>query len=515
MTSAHDRIDAPSLWGHIVTRAAATPAATLAVDETGRSITFGDYLAACEKAAAGLAELGVGEGTAVSWQLPTWIESLVLVGALCRLGAQQNPLLHIYRDREVGFALQQTQAKLMVVPSTWRNFDFADMARRLAPAGCSVLVVDRQLPQGAPSSLPDVPVSDGNQMRWVFYTSGTTADPKGAKHTDRTIRAAAMGMVDPLDVTSSDRSALVFPFTHIGGICWLYAALITGCELVIDEGFGPATVEYLRREDITLAGSGTAFHQLYLAEQRKLAAGERLFPSVRAYPGGAAPKPPQLHFDLKAEIGGVGIVSGYGLTECPILSMASVHDSDDELAHTEGKPTAGVDLHVVTADGSLAEPGDGRDGEIRVKAPQLFLGYLDSSLDAAAFDADGYFRTGDLGRQDALGNVIITGRLKDVIIRKGENISAKEVEDVLYGHPKIADVAVIGLPDPASGERACAVVSCKDGVDPLTFDEMVSFCKGAGLMVQKIPEQLELVDIVPRNPAGKVLKNDLRQRYGG
>ena len=512
MTS-NDRIDAPTLWGHVVARAAATPDATLAVDETGRSITFGEYLLACEKAAAGLAELGVRAGTPVSWQLPTWIESIVLVGALSRLGAQQNPLLHIYRDREVGFALEQTGAALMIVPSEWKGFNFEEMATRLAPAGCRVLVADRQLPEGSPNSLPDEPAADGNVMRWVFYTSGTTADPKGAQHTDRTIRAAAMGMVEPLDVTGADRSALVFPFTHIGGICWLYAALITGCTLVIDEGFGPATVEHLRRHDITLAGSGTAFHQLYLNEQRKLPAGEKLFPSVRAYPGGAAPKPPQLHFDLKAEIGGVGIVSGYGLTECPILSMASIHDSDEELAHSEGKPTAGVEIRIVAGDGSLATKGDGRDGELRVKAPQLFLGYLDASLNAAAFDEDGYFRTGDLGHQDALGNVVITGRLKDVIIRKGENISAKEVEDVLYGHPKIADVAVIGLPDPASGERACAVVACKEGAEPLTFEEMVQFCKDSGLMIQKVPEQLELVDTLPRNPAGKVLKNDLRKQY--
>jgi len=141
------------------------------------------------------------------------------------------------------------------------------------------------------------------------------------------------------------------------------------------------------------------------------------------------------------------------------------------------------------------------------------LGYLDSSLDAEAFDADGFFRTGDVGRLDEDGYVTITGRLKDIIIRKGENISAKELEDYLYEHPKVADVAVIGLPDPASGERACAVVACRDAGDPLSFEEMKEFLLGKGLMIQKVPEQLEIVDSVPRNPAGKILKNELRSRF--
>jgi non-ribosomal peptide synthetase component E (peptide arylation enzyme) len=162
-------------------------------------------------------------------------------------------------------------------------------------------------------------------------------------------------------------------------------------------------------------------------------------------------------------------------------------------------------------DGRPATPG--QEGEIRVTGPQVCRGYLDAALDAEAFDADGFFRTGDLGRLDADGYLTITGRLKDVIIRKGENISAKEVEDLLYTHPKVNDVAVIWLPDPTRGERACAVVCCEASGEPLAFDEMVAFCKDAGLMVQKIPEQLELVEALPRNATGKVLKHELRQRY--
>ena len=188
---------------------------------------------------------------------------------------------------------------------------------------------------------------------------------------------------------------------------------------------------------------------------------------MRVYPGGGAPKPPQLHYDIKAEMGGVGIVSGYGLTEAPIIAMGSVRDTDEQLANTEGKATGTTQLRTVTLEGK--EAGIGEEGEIRAKAPQLMKGYLDRSLDAEAFDEDGWFKTGDLGRIDADGMVTITGRVKDIIIRNMENISAKEVEDLLFGHPEVADVAVIGLPDPKTGERVCAVVVPADPDDPPTF----------------------------------------------
>jgi len=271
-----------------------------------------------------------------------------------------------------------------------------------------------------------------------------------------------------------------------------------------------SAIPLLARHGVTQAGAGTVFHQAYLAAQREQP-GARLFPRVRAFPGGGAPKPPQLHYDVKRELGGVGIVSGYGLTECPIIAMNTVRDGDDQLANTEGCVNPpGAEIRAMRADGSIADPGE--EGELCFRGPQLFRGYLDARLDAAAFDADGFFRTGDLGRLDANGAVVVTGRTKDVIIRKGENISAKEVEDLLYTHPKVADVAVIGLPDPALGELCCAVVACK-GEDRLGFAEMVEFLIALGLMRQKIPEQLEVVAEVPRNVAGKIQKQLLRDRF--
>jgi acyl-CoA synthetase (AMP-forming)/AMP-acid ligase II len=518
-TESRGWVAAANLWGLVERRAEATPNAVLARDDEGATLTFAGYRDACLRAAAGLAaDVGLVPGASVSWALPTWNESLVLVGALSRLGARQNPIIPIYRRREVGFITRQSQAALLVVPTVYRDFDFEAMAREIAAdrPGLEVLVVDRRLPDGDPSRLPDAEPEPARAadapVRWLFYTSGTTADPKGAPHTDLTVMASALAMSECLEVTADDVSALVFPFTHIGGIGWLMASLFTGCTLLTTAAFDPsATPAFLAASDVTLAGSGTPFHLAYLTAQR--AAGSApIFPAVRSYPGGGAPKPPQLHYDLKREIGGVGIVSGYGLTEAPIVVMASADDPDEKLANTEGRPTPGVDLVVVRLDGERARPGE--EGEIRLKGPQVIRGYLDPALDAAAFDEDGYFRSGDLGVVDDEGYVTITGRLKDVIIRHGENISAKEVEDLLYTHPDVADAAVIGLPDPRTGERACAVVALV-GDATLDLAQVADFLRKAGLRTQAIPEQLEVVDAVPRNPAGKILKHTLRERFGG
>jgi cyclohexanecarboxylate-CoA ligase len=348
-------------------------------------------------------------------------------------------------------------------------------------------------------------------VRWIFYTSGTTADPKGALHTDASLIASFRGFLRTLEVGPDDRHAFVFPITHVGGIGWLIAGLLAGFAHIAVAIFDPdRTMPLLARHGVTLAGAGTVFHQAYLAAQRAQP-DTRIFPRVRAFPGGGAPKPPQLHYDLKRELGGVGIVSGYGLTECPVIAMNTVRDPDEKLANTEGRPNPPEGgIRVVRADGGIAGPGE--DGELCVRGPQLCRGYLDARLDAAAFDAEGFFHTGDLGRVDAEGYVVITGRTKDVIIRKGENISAKEVEDLLYTHPKVADVAVIGLPDPALGERCCAVIACRDE-ERLEFAEMVEFLIAKQLMKQKIPEQLEIVVEVPRNAAGKIQKQLLRERF--
>ncbi len=513
-------IEGRSLWELVTNRAEATPDATMLIDESGTETSFADFAVRAERAAAGFADLGIGEGDVVSWQLPTWTETIVLVAALSRLGAIQNPMLHIYREREVGFITGQAGTKLLVVPGEWRGFDFEAMARGIAAErdGLDVLVADPGLPEGDPAGLGPAPAAPDDPadlpVRWYYSTSGTTADPKVAQHTDMTIDAAARGMCDQLEVTADDRIGCVFPFTHIAGAVYVASALRYGCTMIVVEAFdAEATPPLLAAHGVTLAGAGTPFHMAYLAYQRAHPESAPLFPAARALIGGGAPKPPQLHHDVKAEMGGVGIVSGYGMTEAPIMTMASVRDADDELATTEGGPVAGVDLRLVDQAGEIVPAGT--EGEIRVKGPMVMRGYLDASLDADAFDADGFLRTGDLGVLTAAGNIRITGRVKDIIIRNMENISAKEVEDLLFSHPAIADAAVIGLPDDTTGERVCAVIVPHDPSAPPTLTDILDYTVANGLAKQKTPEQLEVVDVLPRNPTGKVLKFKLQEQFGG
>lgn len=509
-------LDADDLWGLVERRAAADPDRGFLVDASGSRLTNAGFRDAALSAAAGLSRRGVRAGTVVSWQLPTWNVGYVLMAALCRLGAVQNPIIPIYRDREVGFIVRQIRPAVFLSPSEFGGFDFAAMVARLTEgSGTEHIVADNALPSGDPALLPPYVAPAERELRWYFYSSGTTAEPKGARHTDHAVLAAARGMHACLELTAADVNGMAFPLTHIAGPIWLAASLMAGMSNVLLDRFDPhAAVDLFAREQVTLGGSGTAFHLAYLKAQREYALshpGERAFPSFRLCNGGGAPRPATLHAQIKAEVGGLGVVAGWGLTEAPILSMSSVRDPDSALDDSEGRALPGVDLRVVTLDGRRAGPGE--EGELRARAPQLMLGYVDAALDAQAFDADGYFRTGDLGTVDRDGYVRITGRLKDVIIRKGENIPAREIEDLLFTHPDVADAAVVGLPDAERGERVCAVLVVRDGATPPGFAQVVAFLRAAGLMTQRLPEQVEYVDALPRNPTGKVLKRDLVARY--
>jgi len=506
-----------TLWELVEARAEATPEGLFGHDESDRQMTFAQYRDAAERLAAALAARGVREDSAVSWILPTSFNALVLLAALSRLGAVQNPILPIYRGREVSHCLRQTGAQLLIVIDEFRGFDYAAMANELAGKieELDVLVApnepwESQLPQATAKLLP-APTA-GEKVRWVFYTSGTTSEPKGARHTDKGFLAASYGLAAAMDLSPSDRVGLVFPVTHLGGVNSLVAALSTGASHLIVERFDPpTTIPFLRKHGVTHAGAGTAFHRVYLEAQRQQ--GEvPIFPEIRVFQGGGAPKPPPLHHALKQECG-AGILSVYGMTECPILALGRIDDPDEQLADTEGRlnlPES--ELKIVKSDGSLA--GVGEEGELRIRAPQLFLGYVDESLDAAAFDEEGFYHTEDLGFIDERGCITISGRLKDVIIRKGENISAQEVEDLLSEHPKLADAAVIGVPDEVRGEMVCAVVVPRDAAEPLALAELVEYLRDKELMLQKIPERIEFVEALPRNPSGKVLKRELRKQFG-
>ena len=505
---------ARTFWELLEQRVAVTPDLAMLLDADDRSVTFGAFKAWAERVAAGFYAMGVREGSHVTWQLPTRIETVVASFALSRLGAVQNPIIQIYREREVGFAIRQTKAELVLVPGTWRGFDYVAMARRIAAEmeiPPKIVVAYDVLPESDPATLPAPPVTpatdDDAPVRWIYYTSGTTSDPKGVQHTDATLIAGGIGMARALRMNADDVGSIAFPYAHIGGPDYIVSVLAQGFPAVLLETFVlQNAIEVFRRKGVTMAGGSTAFYIGFLNEQRKNP-GEKLIPSMRVLSGGGAPKPPEVYFEVKAEMG-IPVAHGYGMTECPMIAQGGPQDSDDQLAYSEGPPVYRCEISIVRDDGSAAATDE--DGEVRLRGPMLFKGYTDASLNASAFDELGRFRTGDLGKLRADGHITLTGRLKDVIIRKGENISAKEVEDVLYAHPKVKDCAVIGLTDRERGERVCAVVETADGQAPLTFAEMTQWCRDAGLMTQKIPEQLEVLDTLPRNATLKILKFVLR-----
>ena len=508
--------DVGSMWELVERRADASPDGLMLVDEWDRRMTFGEFRDRSARVAAGLHAMGIGPGAPVSWQLPSRMETVVLSMALARLGAVQNPILHIYREREVAFALRQTGSRHLFVPGEWRGVDFPAMAAAVV-AGLdhpvAVTAAFESLPEADPAGLPPPPApGDADEVRWIYYTSGTTSDPKGVRHSDRTLVTGGRGLAVALDLSEGDVGSVAFPFAHIAGPDYLVMMLANGCAAVMLEAFVPdRAVEVFARHGATMVGGSTAFYQAYLAEQRKQP-GVAIIPSLRLMSGGGAPMPPEVFHEVRRDMG-ITIAHGYGMTEIPMICMGSPHDTDEQLAHTVGKPVDGAEVRIVTLDEEEAPTGS--DGEVRVRGPMVCKGYTDPALTAESFDAQGFFRTGDLGHVRPDGHVVLTGRLKDIIIRKGENISAKEVEDLLYQHPKVGDVAVIGLPDAERGERVCAVVEPAADAPPITFGEMVVHLQAAGLMRQKIPEQLEVVEALPRNQTlNKVLKYKLREELG-
>jgi len=517
MTTSEILTGARTMWELVDRRAQVSPDHPMLIAADGETVSFGQFRDRVERVAAGLHGLGITTGSVVSWQLPTRIDTVVLSIALARLGAVQNPIIHLYREREVGFALRQTGAELFVIPTTWRNTDFAAIAEAAlagAAAPPAILRTDAGLPEGDPAVLPPPPEGTAPAdapIRWIYYTSGSTADPKGVQHTDQTLIAGGWGLARALDMGPDDVGSIAFPFAHIAGPDYLVTMLSMGFPAILVEAFSaPDVLPLFRRHGATMVGGSTAFYVAYLGEQRKTPK-EPILPTLRLMSGGGAAKPPEVHYEVRDEIGGRGVVHGYGMTEVPMISNGSPHDTDEQLANTDGKPVEGADVRIVTLDGRAAAADE--EGEVRVKGPMVFHGYTDPALDAEAFDGDGYFRTGDLGRLRADGHLNLTGRLKDVIVRKGENISAKEIEDLLYTHPEVTEVAVIGLPDPERGERVCAVLQLAEGADGLELSDVVSFCRDAGLMTQKIPEQLELRTDWPRAGTGKIVKKSLRDEY--
>lgn len=507
--TAHALSSARTLWELVDRRAGLTPDRPVLL-QGDRTLTFGELRDRSERVAAGLYERGVRPGTVVAWQLPTRIETALLSFALARIGAVQSPVIPFYRDREVGFALRESKASHFAVPGEWRGFDHTAMAHRLGAR--HVFEAYDELPDGDPAVLP-APPSDGTTVRWIYWTSGTTSDPKGVLHTDRSLIAGGSCLAHALHLSADDVGSMAFPYAHIAGPDYTVMLLLYGFPAVMFEHFAlPAALEEYRGHGVTVAGGSTAFYAMFLAEQRKQP-GEPVLPALRLLAGGGAPKPPEVYHAVVREMG-VQLTHGYGMTEVPMITMGAPDDTAENLATTEGRPPHGMEIRIV--DGAGAVRPAGVDGDVRLRGEAVCRGYLDPAQTAEAFDEDGFLVTGDVGHLTESGHLVLTGRVKDIIIRKGENISAKEIEDLLHRHPAVGDVAVIGLPDADRGERVCAVVEQPPGSPELTLAAMTSYLRGEGLSVHKLPEQLEVVDALPRNETlRKVLKYRLRERFSG
>ncbi|MFJ4711454.1 class I adenylate-forming enzyme family protein [Streptomyces sp. NPDC088785] len=497
-----------TLWELVERRAALTPDRPVFL-QGERTLTFGELRARAERVAAALHGRGVRPGTVVAWQLPTRIETALLTFALARIGATQTPVIPFYREREVGFALRESKAEFFATPGVWRGFDHTEMAHRLGAKG--VFEAYEDLPEADPSVLPPPPDS-GTNVRWIYWTSGTTSDPKGVLHTDRSLIAGGSCLAHALRLSESDVGSMAFPYAHIAGPDYTVMLLLYGFPAVLFEQFAlPDALAEYRRHGVTVAGGSTAFYSMFLAEQRK-APERRVIPTLRLLAGGGAPKPPEVYHSVVREMG-VQLTHGYGMTEVPMITMGAPDDTAENLATTEGRPPRGMEIRIVDADGHPVPAGV--DGEVRLRGEAVCRGYLDPRQSADAFDADGFLVTGDLGHLRPTGHLVLTGRAKDIIIRKGENISAKEIEDLLHAHPSVQDAAVIGLPDAERGERVCAVLELRPGAPRLTLPETTAYLREAGLSTFKLPEQLEIVDALPRNETlRKVLKYKLRSHFG-
>jgi cyclohexanecarboxylate-CoA ligase len=488
----------------------------------GRQFTFGDLNRRADRMATALRRLGIGGGDVVSWQLPNWFEGAALAVAIDRIAAISNPIISIYREREVEFACRQARSRVLIVPGTVRGFDHREMAdavRRRVPELEHVLTVRaapapgqralEALEADPPAAAPAVR-RDPHEVAALFYTSGTTADPKGVLHTASTLGAVVHAQAQIFPPSPADRSLLQFPLTHIGGVVmFVLQPLRNGSSTVYMDTFDPAlAIDLIERWGVTSAGGPPAILQAMFAAPNYAA--EKLR-TVRHSGSGAADVSPDLIRAVRDKFQAFAFRS-YGLTECPAFTCGRPGDPEDRLTGTDGRPVPGAEARLVDENGRPVPPGS--EGEIEAYGPQLCVGYLDPRLNEA-FTADGFFRTGDLAVQDADGFIRITGRRKDIIIRKGENLSAKGIEDELASHPSIADVAVIGVPDPQSGERVCACVVLAPDAPALSLDEVRRFMEARGVMRQKIPEQIELMPELPRNATGKVRKDQLRARIKG
>ncbi len=507
----------PTLAAHIRAGAAAHDGCPLvfAATDGERATTLGRLVTDDERAAGGLQARGIGRGDVVAVQLPGSYEGAVIQAAVSLCGAVLLPVVMIYGPREMDFVLRRSGAAAVVLPREHRGRPHADVVLRglsgLPALKFAVVVGDSDPGYGAvgyagllagPGGTYREPRADPCDRAVLMYTSGTTAEPKGVQHSHRTLLAEATSRVYTLNGPGARHLGL-FPSGHMAGLLSLLRILLLGTPTVIMQTWDAALAARLVDRHAVTSCGGAPVQLSGLLDQQ--AAGIATLGPLREFLTGAAPVPPSLV--RRADAAGITAFRSYGSSEHPTVSAGAIADPLGLRAGTDGRLLAGYEVRL--ADAAGRDVPDGHAGEILTRGPELFTGYTDPALNAASFLPGGWFRTGDVGRVDAAGHLTVTDRLKDIIIRGGENISSKEVEDLLITHPAVADVAVIPVPDPALGERVCAVVVTQPG---FTFDvgQARDHFAAAGAARQKTPEVVVLVNELPRTPSGKVRKDVLR-----
>jgi acyl-CoA synthetase (AMP-forming)/AMP-acid ligase II len=488
-----------------------TPGRVLVVDGDIRVDCLTLYQQALSLAQAMLER--AAPGSVVSFMLPNWHEAAAIYLATHLAGMIANPILPSMRDRELLFVLEDVQSRLFFVPDKFRDHDYGAMMTRVVPQLSSppiVIVVRGEaadhvlytslFAQGAKHVLPSV---DPDAVRFVLYTSGTTGAPKGVLHSQNSIHALVRQIGRYWWVEQGDTFLVASPISHIGGSIYAFECplLLGTTAVLLDRWDARVAVDVATKQRCTHMAGATPFLEQFLEAARR--ADTRLN-GLKVFVCGGASVPPSLIRNAAAHFNQTIVTRVYGSTEVPITTVG-VPDRQD-LAHaaeTDGR-VAIAEVKLIDARGRRAD-----EGEIHARGPQMLVGYLHAEDEASVFDEEGYYRTGDLGRWVDEDYLTVSGRAKDIIIRNGENISPKEVEDYLREHPNIAEVALVGLPDERTGERACAAIVPKYPPVPDVSDLRV-FLKRLGVASFKIPEQVFAMDTLPKNAAGKTLKHEIR-----
>ncbi len=475
-----------------------------------------------DRIAVGLARLGVRRNDVVACQLPNWWQFTLTYLACSRIGAVMNPLMHIFRERELSFMLRHGEAKVLIAPARFRGFDFEQMAMGLKaglPDLAHVVIVggsgadsfDALLSGPAWEDAPDAPDilqasrPGPDDVTQLIYTSGTTGEPKGVMHSANSLMANIVPYAQRLGLGADDVVLMASPMAHQTGFMYgLMMPLMLRASAVLQDVWEPKQAIALinaERASFTMASSP------FLSDlARTVAESGVAVPTLRAFLCAGAPIPGPLVEQARSALG-AKIVSAWGMSENGAVTLTRLDDDDERSVQTDGCPLPGVELKVVDVDGRALPAGE--IGKLMLRACSNFGGYL-KRPQLNGTDADDWFDTGDLARLDVRGYVRIAGRTKDVIIRGGENIPVVEIESLLYRHPAIAMAAIVAYPDERLGERACAVVVPRPG-QAVDLPSIVDFLKAQKVAVQYIPERLVLRDAMPSTPSGKIQKFKLRE----